>query len=329
MKNRNSTIVILTFLFIVCFLFTGCVSTSGNISTFGNATKGVTDKINAVIKEYNETMIQEELSAIAQSKSDLKLKRFKDVEDIIIGEADKKKYALYKATNALGTYAQALTGLANADSRDQIDSAASKLYGSLNNMNEQYKTLAETKEDLLSKETNSLLSRIVAESLHFYVEYKKNKKLKEIILAANKPIGTICDVIEKELLKGVIESDLYRMRHTELFNYIEDYNDIVATKPVVVKKKKLDEIYEKYLTMKSSSASVQTSVKAIRAIKKAHNTLYTDLQKDNFSSSDIVKAIGDLQDIHDHYDDLEAMMLSCETEIIVDPYKGIICKEKE
>lgn len=328
MKGRASN-AILSFLFIVCFLFIGCVSTGGNIATFGSVTKGVTDKINAVIKEYNETMIREELTSIAQRKSNLKLRRLKDLDGIIIGEADKKKYALYKATNALGAYAQALSGLAEAGSRIHIDAAAAKLYGSLNNMNEQYKTLAGKEDDLLSRETSSLLSRIVAESLDFYVQRKKNKKLKEIILAANEPIGTICDVIEKELLKGVIESDLYQMRHTILFSYIEDYNDIVKTKPVVFKKKKLDEIYEKYLKMKSSSAAVQTSIKAIRSIKKAHNTLYADLKKDKFSSSDIVKVIGELQDIHDHYDDLEAMMLSCETEIVVDPDKGIVCKDKE
>lgn len=327
MKRHTSMNAILSLLFIVCFMFSGCVSTGGNVATFGSATKGVADKINAVIKEYNDTMIQEELSSIAQRKSKLKLNRLKNLDGIIIGEADKKKYALYKATNALGAYAQALSGLAKAGSRIHIDTAAAKLYGSLNNMNDQYKTLAGKEDDLLSRETSSLLSRIVAESVEFYIQRRKNKKLKEIILAANEPIGTICDVIEHELLKGVIESDLYQMRHTILFNYIEDYNDIVATRPLVVKKRKLDEIYEKYLEMKSSSAAVQTSVKAIRAIKKAHNTLYTDMKKDKFSSSDIVGAIGELQDIHDHYDDLEEMMLSCETEIIVDPEKGIVCKK--
>ncbi len=254
--------------------------------------------------------------------------RFDNIEELLIMEADKKNYALYKATNALGVYAQALSGLANAGNRNEIDLAASQLYGSLHNMNEQYKTLAETEEELVSNETSSAISRIIAEITNFYIEHKKNKKLQEIIVLADKPIQVICDEIEKQLLIGVIEGQLFVMKHTELFGYIADYNAVVATESFEKKRKRLDKIYEKYLAMQSSSASIQTSVKAIKAIKKAHKTLRTDLEQDKFSSSNIVKSIGELKDIHEHYDDLEAMMLSCETEIIADPQKGIICKKK-
>ena len=46
-------------LFLVVLLLLGCVSTpTGNIEVFGDATKGITDKFDAVIQEYNDANIQ-------------------------------------------------------------------------------------------------------------------------------------------------------------------------------------------------------------------------------------------------------------------------------
>ena len=331
MSKKLAIRPILLLVTILAFVVSGCVSskTSGNIAAFGTATKGVTDKINTVIKDYNDALIQNELTEIAQSRSRFQINSFDSIEDILIKEAEKKNYDLYKATQALGAYAKALSELANAGSREQIDLAATKLYGSLNGMNEQYKAILETQDDLIPNETSSLISRVIAEIGSYYIERKRNKALKEIIPAANGPIQIICDVIEKELLKGAMERRLYTMKHTELYGYISDYNDIVAIESFEKKRAILSKVYEKYLEMQSSSASIQTATKAIRAIKKAHNTLNNDLMKGEFSSGDIVKAIGELKNIHDHYDDLEELMLSCDTEIIADPNKGIICKPKE
>jgi hypothetical protein len=52
-------------------------------------------------------------------------------------------------------------------------------------MNEQYKSLVETEEDLLSDENSGTFSRIVAEIPTFYAERKRAKALRKIILTTD------------------------------------------------------------------------------------------------------------------------------------------------
>ncbi len=314
--------------FITVLFFAGCSSTpTGNIEAFGNATKGVTEKIDGVIKEYNAENINNELTKLAQHKRPITTSSLEPVEKVLIGEADKKKYALYKANYALGSYADALAGLAKSGSREEIDLAAAKLYGSLHGFNEQYKTLRGTNDNLIKDETSASIGKAIAAIGGLYAEKKRGDAIKEIVIQADPYIQKIGDVIIKELLKGVIEERLYTIKHTELSGYIKDYNSKVGTASFSDKRKRLSGIYEKYLAMQSSSASVSQAIKAIGEVQKAHSTIKKDLERGEFSSKDIVAAIGRLKDIENHYDDLEAMMLSCETEIVADDDKGIICRK--
>jgi hypothetical protein len=80
--------------------------------------------------------------------------------------------------------------------------------------------------------------------------------------------------------------------------------------------------------MQSASASVTRAINAIRKVKKTHATLRKEVAQDRFSSDELTKDIGRLRDAGSHYDDLQAMMLSCNTELVADKHKGIVCKTK-
>jgi len=315
---------------IACTVFiAGCASTpTGNVEAFGNATKGVTEKIEGVIKEYNQENVRNELTKLAQHTSKINTSSLDPVVKVLVGGADKKKNALYKANHALGTYADALSGLAKSGSRDEMDLAATKLYSSLHGFNEQYKTLADTQDDLIKDETNAGIGKVVAAIGGVYAERRRAEAIKEIVIKADPYVQSIADVIIKELMKGVIEERLYTIKHTELSGYIKDYNFKVASASFSEKRALLDEIYSKYLEMQSSSASVVQAIKAIKEIKKTHSTLMAAVEKDKYSSDSLVRAIGRLKYLEIHYDDLEAIMLSCETEIVADGDKGIICKDE-
>lgn len=310
-------------------LISGCASTpTGNIEAFGNATKGVTDKIDAVIKEYNDENVRNELTKIAQHNRPIMTATLEPVGKVIIGEADKKKFALYKANNALGGYADALALLAKSGSSEEIDLAASKLFGSLHDFNEQFKSLSNTENNLVKDETSASIGKVIAALGGAYAAQKRGEAIKEIVIQADPSVQTICDVIIKEFMKGAIETRLFTIKHTELSGYIIDYNAKVATASFADKRKWLEEIYGKYRDMQASSAVVSQAIKAINTIKKTHTTLKNDLQKDQFSSAELVRAIGSLKTMQSHYDDLEVLMLSCDTEIVADDTKGIICKNK-
>lgn len=315
---------------ILFILLSGCAATpTGNIEAFGNATKGVTEKINNVINEFNSAKVNNELTKIAQRKKPITISKLDPIKKVIIGDADKKKYALYKANKAIGAYADALSGLAKSGSDNEIDLAASKLYSSLHNFNEQYKVLAETDNNLIKDKTSAGIGSIIAAIGGAYADKKRGEAIKSIVIKSDPYIQSISDVIIKEFLKGVIEERLYTIKHTELSGYIKDYNAKVAKALFSTKKKALNKIYDKYLEMQSSSASITQAIKAIKEIKKTHTILKNEVEKDRFSSKELVASIGRLKDIESHYDDLEAMMLSCETEIVADDTKGIICKKSE
>lgn len=315
-------------LFLVVLSLLGCASTpTGNIEVFGDTTKAITDKVDAVIKEYNDANTQNEITKLAQHSKPITIDSFNPVKQILIMEADKKDYAIYKSNKALGSYAAALSDLAKAGNRNEIDSAAAKLYGSLHSLNNQYKEMRGA--DLIDDTTSATIGRIIAEIGSLYVEKRRGEALKSIIIAADKPIQTICDVIIQELLKGTIQERLFTMRYTELTGFISDYNETATKATFEHKKKALEGIYQKYRTMQASSAAIEQAITALQSVKKAHATIMKEVQEDRFTGKRIVAAIGNLKDVQDHYNSLEELMLTCKTQIVADDRKGIICKNNK
>ncbi len=308
-------------------LLSGCTSIpTGNIEAFGVATADVTNKIDAVISDYNKANVNDKLVVMAQSNRKYVKSDMDPIKKVIIRDSDKKGFALYKANNALGNYARALTSLANAGSHEELALAGVNLSKSLKGMNEQYKTLKETEKDFISDESSGKISRVISEIASYYVDYKRGKALKEVITAANPSIQTIGKVISDQLLRGVIEGRLYTMKGNELAGDFADYNAMVEKLSFSQKKKALDDIYEKYIAMESTTATVTQAQKAILSVMKAHNELAAELKNDRFDSKRIAVALQNIKTVHKSFDDLEELMKSCETEIIADDEKGIICK---
>lgn len=315
---------------IAVVLFSGCASIpTGNIDAFGIVASDLTNKIDEVISDYNKANVNDELVAMAQSNKKYVKSDMDPIKKIIIRDSDKKDFALYKANHALGGYAKSLSAIANAGSREELALAGVKLSKSLKGINDQYKTLKETQNDLISDENSGKIGRVIGELATYYVEYKRGKALKEIIIAADPSIQTIGKTINNQLLKGVIEGRLYTMRGNELAGYFSDYNS-QADEPSFAKKKKLlDDIYEKYITMESTTATVVQAQKAITSVMQAHAELSAELEKDRYNSRIITKALENIKTVHNSFDDLEELIKTCETEIISDDEKGIICKEAD
>ncbi len=306
----------------------GCASTpTGQIEAFGIAASGVTSKIDSVISDYNEANINNKLAKMAQRSKKYTKSDLDPIRRILIRDADKKKFALYKANKALGAYAWSLSELASAGSREKISLASVKLANSLQSMNKHYKTIKNSSEDLLTDEKSSEISRVIAEFSTFYAENKRGRALKKIIIASDSQIQLIGKVINEQLLKSALESRIYSMRGTVLAGYFDDYNNKTEKRSFSDRKKALDAIYLRYVEMESTGAIVLQAQKAITSIMKAHAKLKTELEKDDFTSKEVFNVIGDIVTVHKNYDDLEELMLNCSGEVVADEKKGIICKD--
>ena len=313
--------------FVLLLLFTGCATKSTtNIEAFANATKGVSQKVDKVITQYNESIVNDKLVELALSKRRITDEKFEVIGKALINTSKKKDIALYRANQALGSYASSLQELSKAGSKDSIDLASAKLYGSLVSFNKQYKTLANTNKNLVEEKTLSSIASAIAQLGSIYVERKKSKAIKSIVLQADTHVQKICDIMIEQFLKGVIEGRLYTMKHNELTALLSDYNNIVQKASYSKKRYELNEIYKKYLEMQTSNANVKLAIKALTQVKKAHLLLKKQLQEDKFSSEALIKAIGELKNLNNEYNDLQTLMLSCETKLVIDPNKGIVCK---
>jgi len=309
-------------------LISACASTpTGQIEAFGVAAADVTAKIDIVITDYNRTNIDNKLARMAQRNKKYTKSDFDPIRKILIRDADKKSFALYQANNALGAYAISLSELAAAGSREQMTRASIKLNQSLKSMNKNYKIIKGTSDDLLNAEKNAEISRVVAEVSSFYAENKRAKALKKIIINSDSQIQAIGKIINEQLLKSALESRIYTMRGTVLAGYFADYNKTTDKKSFAVRKKSLDFMYRQYIEMQATGATILQAQNAITSIMHAHSVLKSELEKDQYTSKKIFKSIGEIITVHKSYDDLEELMVNCETEVITDDKKGIICKD--
>ena len=320
--KRNIVIIVAS------LLMSACASTpTGQIEAFGVAAADVTAKIDTVITDYNQTNIDNKLAKMAQRNKKYTKSDFDPIRKILIRDADKKSFALYQANNALGAYAISLTELAAAGSREQMTRASIKLNQSLKSMNKNYKIIKGTSDDLLNSEKNAEISRIIAEVSSFYAENKRAKALKKIIINSDSQIQAIGKIINEQLLKSALESRIYTMRGTVLAGYFSDYNKTTDKKTFAARKKSLDFMYRKYIEMQATGATILQAQNAITSVMQAHSVLKTELEKDQYTSKKIFKSIGEIVTVHKSYDDLEELMVNCETEVITDDKKGIICKD--
>ena len=320
---KPNIVIIMLSLFI-----SACASTpTGQIEAFGVAAADVTSKIDTVIMEYNQTNIDNKLAKMAQRNKKYTTSDLDPIRKILLRDTDKKNFALYQANNALGAYASSLTELATAGSREQMARASVKLNKSLTIMNKNYKIIKETSEDLLSDEKNAEISRVIAEISSFYAENKRARALKKIIINADSQIQIIGNIINEQLLKNALESRIYSMRGTVLAGYFYDYNKTTDKKSFASRKKSLDFIYRQYIEMESTGATILQAQKSITSVMKAHSILKSELEKDQYTSKKIFKSIGEIVTVHKSYEDLEELMVNCETEVVTDDKKGIVCKD--
>jgi len=307
-------------------LLAGCASSpTGNIEAFGSAATEVSTSIDTVISDYNQAVINNHLVAMAQSKRAYVAADFDDIKQIIIRDANKQELSLNQANKALGDYAKALVALARAGSREEIAISTSSLSKALLMMDSQHQLLLQ-KEAAVTKDGAAKIARVIAQLSSGYIESKKAKALKTIIIAADPAVQKIGLVVNNQLLKGVIESRLYTMRGSELAGYFADYNAKSSSRSFVQKKQKLDEIYEKYVQMEATSASVKQAQTALLAVMKSHQVLKGELEKDNYSGTGVIEALKKIKANHTAFDALETLIKNCDTEIIPSEEQGIICK---
>lgn len=317
----------------VAVLLTGCSTTpTTQIAAFGNSTSAISGKVDAVMDEYNDAALQRKFTDYAATYNQSHASKLTSDELAKINKPitpeQKKTFAIYKANKALGAYSKALSDLATAGSRIDIDLATANLFGSMTSLNEQYKILKETEKDLFDSEKFAGVSKLIAAIGSAIVEEKRRAAIKGIVIDADHSVSTICDVIIEQLEVAKIEDSISTSRQYVLSEEIIDYKSkLNKDTSLEWRRNEIKRLYDLQQGVFNSKLLVQQTVKAMKAVKQAHSTLATELKEDRFTSAAIASTIGRLKDLEKHYDDFEALLLSCKK--ITKNDKGVLsCDDK-
>jgi len=300
-------------------IISGCASNPSNqVSAFAQSSHAITEQVDAVLTEFNSASLERKFTSIAANYKGDHAKKFNfDVLDAIntaVTPAQQTQLAIYRANQSLGQYAAALAALANADVQTDVDAASTELYGALTSFNSQYQTIKGDDVELFNQQEVATIQAAITAIGSEIVEQRRRKAIKSIILAAKDNINLVCDVIISQLNSAGIADGIALSRKFILANQIKEYRVISAknSSKLIPRTKEVRRLWNLQQGMLNSTALVEQSTKGISEIKAAHATLADEVANDEFSSIAIANAIGRLQQINNHFKDLEISMTAGE-----------------
>lgn len=319
---------------IMIVLLTGCATTpTTQIEAFGDSAKALTDKVGAVIDEYNEAVLTRRFTDYAATYSGrhaslLTSTLLEEIHQPIDNNA-KQGMALYRANSAIGAYAQSLSALATAGSQADIDLASAKLYGAMVGINTQYNATNPSGTDLFSTTDFAAATKLIAAIGSSIIEKQRNDAIKGIVISADAKIGTLCDLIDRQLDESGVYEGIRASRQYVLTEEVKDYQSRAQQDTTLewrrTEIKRLHSLQQGVIT---SRLLVQNAQKAIRAVKEAHAVLANELKNDKFTSASIAQAIGHLKDLENRYNSYETLLLECK-KIEKDKNGSLFCNDEK
>jgi hypothetical protein len=317
---------------VIVFVLIGCGSrvSNKNLAVFSNATEGLSQKVDEVFAEYNDIVLERKYHGVADAYNNSLVEQL-TLDDLLkikkpISIEDQKNFAIYKANGYLKNYANALRLILNSNTSSEMDVSVAKLYASVNGLSKEYETL--TQQELFEKEKLSFISSLVATFAQEYVEAKKQKAIKKIMIETDPWISKICDEIVLQLNKSKIEVGLIESRKEILDLKLLAFKHKVkkGKTTLAYRVEQLKKLHAQHLELLHSKLLVQQSIKAIELIKQSHHAVVEMMIQKQSTNDTVVRLIAQLKDMQDHYKDFDQMLLECEK--ITQNKEGVLSCDK-
>lgn len=301
-------------------LIVGCNSIpTTQISAFAESTANVTEKVDTIFTEYNEQFILAQLTSVAgqyqgETESMLTLDIIREIKPSTLVE-NKKSYAIYQANRALSAYAKALQSLSNAGSKSEMDTASANLYSSIIDINSHYKNITNDTNPPFEKDKVGVIASIISSIGQVFAEQKKRQALKDIIIEANPYVSTLCDAMVLYLNEAKFGEVIATSREQTLEEFVLNYDKVVrsAAKPGLAQRMVMITGLTDMMVQRDNAHLITAkAIKAIGAVKSGHGTITNAVQQDVFTSEAIFKAITNLKDIDNNYNDFRSVLLECD-----------------
>ncbi len=304
MKNERTNSVlsigVLGVLAICALLVTGCATSLNHVGAFSQASADLAKRAAEAYNKVNDTTIERRIASIA---ADPNTSPGAETFDKLIASSDLAvRLSLLKG---IEKYASALGELASADFRKKIDTAAKDLYGALGELQETYASATGSSLPL-SNESLAIISTAVDAIGTSIAESKRRSALKTVVIQSDPSVQKALSLAGNELpeFQEYVWANLNTVETEMLEAYEKEAADISYDERV----ERLRKIYAFHET-KAATAQVLVDLGiAGKKIGLAHAALVKAVERDKFTSPDLVKQIKEVvslaQSFKEYYDKL-------------------------
>ena len=273
-------------LFFFCY---GCATPLNHIGAFSRATADLSKNAASAYEEVNNTTIERRINDIAaETGSTLDEATF----GAVVGGVDwRTRIDLLKAIEA---YSRALSDLSSADFRKEIDAASKDLYGALGKLQGTYATIAKRPSPLTSDNLASIATAVDAIGTAL-AEERRREALRTVIIQANPTIQRSMELFREELslLKDFVVSKLDTIYTEKVKAYQRESKSLNFNSRV----SRLRDVRSAYERMADTQALLEHLTKAFAKIATAHQALYENVVRNQFTSKALVSEIKEVAEL--------------------------------
>lgn len=233
---------------------------------------------------------------------------------------------------ALSNYGTAISSLASAGSRKDMELASANLYAAAIKVDANYQTIAGGQSaNADDKKIAAIVSSAIVEIGSFYNTHKRNAALRKIITGADPQVQEICNTLSKGLeIDGF--GDLIRAnKQRVLFANINEYNFVITTTPTTLawREGELKRLIALRSDLDKSAESITNVKKAIAAVGETHAALVKAVKDNNLNNADLFHKLNNLKSMVDHAKAYNETLLKCTSgKFKKDDSGEVVCQEE-
>lgn len=273
----------------ILLICTGCTTSLNHIGVFSRATADLSKNAAAAYEEVNNTTIERRISDIAAETG---TSPDDDTFGAVVGGIDwRARIDLLKGIEA---YARALSDLSSADFRKEIDAASKDLYGALGKLQETYATIAKRSSPLTQDNLVSIATAVDAIGTTL-AEERRREALRTVVIQANPTIQRSMELFREEisLLKEFVVSNLDTIYTEKLKAYQRESKSLNFNSRV----SRLRDVRAAYERMADTRTLLENLTKASAKIATAHQALYENVVRNQFTSKELVNEIKEVAEL--------------------------------
>lgn len=272
----------------VAVLF-ACARPAGHIKAFSIASEELAAHAMRGYEVLNETTVQRKIAEVAADPEQL------PNEDTFVGLLEGKKSLAIrmKALTYLRDYSAALGNLSTADARGDIDEASKELYGALVGLKDTFKE--ETGKDVgIGDDDLAIIGTAIDAIGTVIAEAKRRGAIKTIVIKADPAVQNVSKLLRDEIptFGEFVRSNLSTIE-TEM---IKSYQGRAAGLTFDRRLAYLQRIRKQHQIVRETESFFKDIGTAAGMLGTSHAALRMAVEKNKFTTSELIKQIGELVD---------------------------------